>query len=61
LSIIIIQKFEDCYKIKISKTNANETIIENENCDIFPNQDSMKDVSLTEIMEENMTLQTSLQ
>jgi hypothetical protein len=37
---------------------TNETIIENEHCDIFPDQIYIEKVSLTEIMEENKSLQT---
>jgi hypothetical protein len=37
---------------------TNETIIENEYCNIFPNQVSMEKVSMTETMEENRSLQT---
>jgi hypothetical protein len=47
--------------MEFSRKNANETIIENENCDIFPSQFSMEEIFLTEIMEENMSMQTSLQ
>ncbi len=36
---------------------TNETIIENEHCDIFPNQISIEKVSLTKIMEKNKSLQ----
>ncbi len=42
--------------MEFSKTN--EIIIENEYCDIFPNQISMEEVSLIETMEENRSLQT---
>jgi hypothetical protein len=42
--------------MECSKTN--ETIIENEYCDIFPNQVSMEKVPLTKTMEENKSLQT---
>jgi len=44
--------------MEILKTNANETIIENEYCDVFPNQVSMEEVCLIETMEKNMNLQT---
>ncbi len=37
---------------------TNETIIDNERCDIFPSQISIKELSLTKIMEENKSLQT---
>jgi hypothetical protein len=36
---------------------TNETTIENEYCDIFPNQVSMEEVSLTKTMEENRSMQ----
>lgn len=39
-------------------TNTNETIIENEYCDIIPNQVSMEEVCLIEPMQENKNLQT---
>jgi len=39
-------------------SRTNEKIIENEYCDIFPNQVSMEYVILTETMEENKSLQT---
>jgi hypothetical protein len=39
-------------------SRTKETIIENEYCDIFPNQVSMEKASLTKTMEENISLQT---
>jgi hypothetical protein len=42
--------------MECSKTN--ETIIENEYCDVFLNQVSMEEVSLIETMEENRSMQT---
>ncbi len=42
----------------MKSSRINETIIENEYCDIFPNQVSIEKVSLTETMEENRSLQT---
>jgi hypothetical protein len=41
-----------------SRKNINEIIIENEYCDIFPNEISMEEVYLIKTMEENRTLQT---
>jgi hypothetical protein len=41
-----------------SRTNENETIIENEFCDIFPNQIYVGKETLTEIMQESINLQT---
>jgi hypothetical protein len=41
-----------------SRININEIVIENKYCDIFPNQVSMEEVSLTKTMEENRSLQT---
>jgi len=38
---------------KMESLRTNEIVIENEYCDIFPNQVSMEEVSLTKIMEEN--------
>ncbi len=43
---------------KMECSRTNETIIENEYCDIFPNQLSMEEVSPIEITEENINLQT---
>jgi 3-isopropylmalate dehydratase small subunit len=40
------------------RTNTNETIIENEYCDIFPNQIFMEKIFLIETMEENNFFQT---
>jgi hypothetical protein len=37
---------------------TNEIVIENELCDIFPNQVSMEEVSLIEIVEEDRIFQT---
>jgi len=37
---------------------TNETIIEYEHCDIFPNRIFIKEVFLAQIMEENKSLQT---
>jgi FtsZ-binding cell division protein ZapB len=37
---------------------TNETLIENECCDIFPNQVSMEEVFMIETMEKNQSLQT---
>jgi hypothetical protein len=37
-------------------SRTNETIIENEYYDIFPNQVSMEEVSFIEIMEKNKSL-----
>jgi hypothetical protein len=42
----------------MESSRINETIIKNEYCDIFPNQVSMEEVSLTKTMEENRSLQT---
>ncbi len=42
----------------MESSRTNETIIENEYCDIFPNQVSMKEVSLIETMKKNRSLQT---
>jgi hypothetical protein len=44
--------------MEFSRTNINETIIENEYFDIIPNQVSMEEVCLIEPMEENKNLQT---
>jgi hypothetical protein len=44
--------------MEFSRTNINETILENDYCDIVPNQVSMEEVSLIETMEENKSLQT---
>jgi hypothetical protein len=44
--------------MEFSRTNIYETIIENEYCDIGPNQVSMEEVSLIGTMEENKSLQT---
>jgi len=41
-----------------SRININEIIIENEYCDIFPNEISMEERYLTKTMEENRSLQT---
>jgi hypothetical protein len=41
-----------------SKKNINEIVIEIEYSDIFPNQVCMKEVFLTETMEENRNMQT---
>jgi hypothetical protein len=41
-----------------SRTNENETIVENGFCDIFPNQFSVEKEPLTKIMQENISLQT---
>jgi hypothetical protein len=41
-----------------SRTNTNETVIENEYCDIFPNHVSMEKMFLIETMEENRSFQT---
>jgi hypothetical protein len=52
-SIIIISIF-----CKFESSRTNETIIESEYCDIFPNQVFMKEIPLTETMEGNKSLQT---
>jgi hypothetical protein len=44
--------------MEFSRTNENETIIENEFCDILPNQISMEKEPLIEILQENINLQT---
>ncbi len=44
--------------MEFSRTNENEIIVENEICDIFPNQISMDKEPLIEIMQENINLQT---
>ncbi len=44
--------------MEFSRKNTNETVIENEYCDIVPNRVSMEEVSLIETMEENKSLQT---
>jgi hypothetical protein len=41
----------------MESSRTNETIIENEYCDIFPNQVFME-ISLTKTMEGNRSLQT---
>jgi hypothetical protein len=41
-----------------SRININEIVIENEYCDLFPNEISMEKVSLTKNMEENRSPQT---
>jgi hypothetical protein len=38
------------------RANENETILENEYYDIFPNQVSMEEESLTKTMEKNRSL-----
>jgi hypothetical protein len=42
----------------MESSRTNEIVIENEYCHIFPNQISMEEVSLTETIEENRSLQT---
>jgi hypothetical protein len=44
--------------MEFSRTNTNEIVIENEDCDIVPNQVSMEEVSLIKTTEENKSLQT---
>ncbi len=44
--------------MKDFKANENETILENEFQDIFPNQVSIKKKPLIETMEDNRSLQT---
>jgi hypothetical protein len=39
-----------------SRANENETILENETNDIFPNQVSMKEEPLTKTMEKTKSL-----
>jgi hypothetical protein len=41
-----------------SKANENETILENESFDFFPNQVFMENESLIETIERNRTLWT---
>jgi len=42
--------------MEFSRKNSNEKIIENENCDIFPDQVSMEEISFTGIMGKKMSL-----
>jgi 3-isopropylmalate dehydratase small subunit len=44
--------------MEYSRTNENETTIEKEFCDIFPNQVFMEEVPWTKTMENIMSLQT---
>jgi hypothetical protein len=42
----------------MESSRTNETLIENEYCDIFPNQVSMEEAFMIETMEKNQSLQT---
>jgi hypothetical protein len=44
--------------MEYSRTNENETIVENEFCDISPNQVFMGKAPWTKTMEKKMSLQT---
>jgi hypothetical protein len=50
--------YEGYCKMEFSRTNINETIIENECFDIIPNQVSMEEVCLIEPMEKHKNLRT---
>jgi hypothetical protein len=46
---------ENCWRN--SRANENETILENESCDVFSNQVLMEEEPLTKMMEKNRSLQ----